>query len=148
MKRTVLLVLAGLFVVQFGAWAMGQSKRKPNIRDRVELLESQMADIVELLELRKELSDSRFLEVNNKIAALAETLSDDDLDMAVKVLTNLERLENWKQVRDGMTTKQVRALLGKPQSITHGDNVQTWSYRNGSVSFDHGRVWLYDFTEK
>lgn len=49
----------------------------------------------------------------------------------------------WKQLRAGMTTAQVKALLGEPSEVSEGKNSLIWFYRdmnNSHVAFGDGGV--------
>jgi outer membrane protein assembly factor BamE (lipoprotein component of BamABCDE complex) len=40
-------------------------------------------------------------------------------------------LQKWRQLKTGMNTDAVRALLGEPERV-NGGTVASWSYPNGS----------------
>ena len=51
--------------------------------------------------------------------------------------------ENWAKLKNGMTTDEVRNLLGEPQRA-EGTVVELWKYLHGEIRFDHGKVYAWN----
>ena len=48
---------------------------------------------------------------------------------------------NWRNLRNGMTMKEVRSLLGEPERVSQTSSFTWWHYGYGNVDFNkHGFV--------
>ena len=58
-------------------------------------------------------------------------------------LTSNPTLAAWRKIQEGMTRREVRAVLGEPKTID-GGNIESWYYSNSlnhsNVRFLDGRV--------
>jgi len=79
-------------------------------------------------ELEKRVSD-----LENRVALIEEALSRTDTNDTSDF--GRQDLENWRQLREGMSQDKVEELLGRPQRID-GGTMAIWHYRKG------GRVYF------
>ena len=82
--------------------------------------------------------EQRVSELENRVTLIEETLSGTDtIDTPDR---RWQEIENWRQLREGMSEDQVQELLGQPIRID-GGGLTIWYYsRGGSVHFNRGRV--------
>ncbi|MCH8549758.1 MAG: outer membrane protein assembly factor BamE [Balneolaceae bacterium] len=82
--------------------------------------------------------EERVSDLEERVAILEGTTTD-----AGTVENNEERwkdVENWRQLRQGMSQEKVEELLGRPNRISGGP-VTRWSYStSGNVAFMNGQV--------
>ncbi|MEX2437987.1 MAG: outer membrane protein assembly factor BamE [Candidatus Babeliales bacterium] len=85
--------------------------------------------------------EQRVTDLENKVALIEEALSGTDtIDTSDN---SWQDVENWRQLREGMSQNRVQELLGRPTRID-GGTFATWYYSergaHSIVYFQRGRV--------
>jgi hypothetical protein len=93
--------------------------------------------------------ERRVAELERRVSALEQQgRSGSEATSPASAGNGYRNIENWRQLKTGMTERQVEALLGRPERID-GGNVSFWHYSqsggNGRVTFMDGS--LYSWSE-
>lgn len=123
MKTHFTSFLLALFVLSYPTQAFSQiNSNQENLIQRIEKLEQTVAQLKQrIIQLEREISLSK---TNN------EPLISNG---------NWRNQENWRQLKIGMTQKEVKRLLGVPDKVDVGSLFIYWYYgypSGGSVHFD------------
>jgi hypothetical protein len=122
----IIAVAAGVAAVVPAA-AAGQDARADSLARQIGVLERRVAD------LERRIRELETIIAREPSEARPTAITGDPRDR-----------QNWRQLRNGMTMDQVRALLGEPERVDNFVVVTVWrwtSMRGGNVSFDRtGKV--------
>lgn len=114
--------VAALALISLPAVAGAQNVSVDSLLRRIEVLERSNADL-----------DRRIRQLESLIR------NGSSRDRPLPSTANWRDLQNWRQLRRGMTMDEVRALLGEPQRVqTFGGAFTLWQWNGGSadVRFD------------
>jgi hypothetical protein len=117
MIATRALLFVALTVICLPAVAEGQTASSDSLLRRIDVLDRRVADLERRI---------RELEAPTTVGA--------GRDFRVSTAPNWRDLQNWRQLRRGMTMDQVRALLGEPNRVDAG-GVTYWHWPNAHVYF-------------
>jgi hypothetical protein len=116
------VLFAALTAICIPAVAAGQTPSSDSLLRRIDFLDRRVAD----LERRV-----RELEAPTTVGAAR--------DRRVSTSPKWRDLQNWRQLRHGMTMDQVRALLGEPERVDAG-SVTFWRWADANVYFISDRL--------
>jgi hypothetical protein len=120
MLRAVLF--AALTASSLPAVAAGQTTSSDSLLRRIDFLERRVADL-----------ERRVRELEAPITV------EPARDRRVSTSPNWRDLQNWRQLRRGMTMDQVRALLGEPERVDAG-HVTFWRWADAEVYFTSDKL--------
>ena len=85
--------------------------------------------------------EQRVSDLENRVTAIEEALSETEtIDISDK---RWQEVEIWRQLREGMSEKQVQELLGRPLRV-NGGHFARWYYSetglHSYVTFQRGRL--------
>jgi TolA-binding protein len=125
-NKTTLILLLIVISLHFTNYQSihAQQKNSQTLQKQVSELEKKVGD----LEKRIEQLESRPSQVSQDKS----------------LIKNINK-QTWRQLRNGMTTEDIRELFGEPDKVDGGTYTTTWWYKSGRsigyISFDeHKRV--------
>jgi hypothetical protein len=129
MMRAVFRValLSSLFAGSLPAIAEGQNQPFDSLVQRVAFLE------LKTVELERRI---------HELEALIKT--GPSQDSPTRAAGNWRELGNWRRLRRGMTTTQVRAIIGEPDKVEAGSSMTIWTWGKfpdyATVRFDDDKL--------
>ena len=122
MNALRITVVTLLTIACVPAMASAQSSSADSLIRRIEFLELQMVSF-----------ERRLMELE------ALSTSEQSPAQAVQTTSKWKNLQNWRQLREGMTFGDVRAVLGEPEQVD-GGSLTIWRWGGARVIFISGRV--------